>query len=86
MKDWHLIAATLVLTGISVVLLTLEAAVPQLRGEVNVEEDGERAFGTTVYIIVTASGTVCRVHFSKIGDLYHLILLMHAIMSTIFDK
>ena len=48
MKDWQLIVATLILTSISVVLLTLEVAIPQLRGEVNVEEDGERAFGTTV--------------------------------------
>jgi hypothetical protein len=48
LKDWHLIVATLILTGISVVLLTLEAAVPQLRGEINLEEDGERAFGRTV--------------------------------------
>ena len=48
MKDWHLIAGTLILTGISIILLTLEAAVPQLRGEVNLEEDAERAFGTTV--------------------------------------
>ena len=48
LKDWQLIVATLIVTGISVVLLTLEAAVPQLRGEVTVEEDGERAFGTTV--------------------------------------
>ena len=45
MKDWHLIVATLILAGISVVLLTLEVAVPQLRGEVHGEEDGERAFG-----------------------------------------
>ena len=43
-----MIVATLIMTGISVVLLTLEAAVPQLRGEVNLEEDGERAFGRTV--------------------------------------
>ena len=48
MKDWQLIIATLILAGVSVVLLTLEVAVPQLRGEVHVEEDGERAFGTTV--------------------------------------
>ena len=53
MKDWHLIVATLILAGISVVLLTLEAAVPQLRGEVHVEEDGERAFGRTVILIST---------------------------------
>ena len=48
LKDWQLMIATLIVTGISVVLLTLEVAVPQLRGEVSVEEDGERAFGTTV--------------------------------------
>ena len=48
MKDWQLIIATLILAGISVVLLTLEVAVPQLRGKVYVEEDGERAYGTTV--------------------------------------
>ena len=48
MKDWQLIIATFILTGISVVLLTLEVAVPQLRGMVYVEEDGERAYGTTV--------------------------------------
>ena len=48
LKDWHLIAATLILTGISVILLILEAAVPQLRGTVSLEEDGERAFGRTV--------------------------------------
>ena len=48
LKDWHLITATLILTGISVILLTLEAAVPQLRGSVTLEEDGERAFGRTV--------------------------------------
>ena len=43
-----MIVATLILTGISAVLLTLEVAVPELRGEVNEEEDGERAFGVTV--------------------------------------
>ena len=48
MKDWQLIIAALVLAGISVVLLTLEVAVPQLRGKVYKEEDGERAFGKTV--------------------------------------
>ena len=48
LKDWHLIVATLILTGISVVLLTLKAAVTQLRGEVNLEEDGEHAFGRIV--------------------------------------
>ena len=48
MKDWQLIVATFILTGISVVLLTLEAAVPQLRGDGHAEEDGERAFGRTV--------------------------------------
>ena len=58
MKDWHLIVAALILTGISVVLLTLEAAVPQLRGEINVEEDGERAFGRTVSQTLNIMSTV----------------------------
>ena len=62
MKDWQLIIATLILAGISVVLLTLEAAVPQLRGEAHVEEDGERAFGTTVFNLkIPYSGKVCMV-------------------------
>ena len=51
MKDWQLIIATFVLAGISVILLTLEVAVPQLRGKVYKEEDGERAFGKTVIIL-----------------------------------
>ena len=55
MKDWHLIVATLILAGISAVLLTLEVAVPQLTGEVHVEEDGERAFGRTVILILCIS-------------------------------
>jgi hypothetical protein len=50
MKDWQLISATFILAGVSVVLLTLEVAVPQLRGMIYVEEDGERAYGRTVII------------------------------------
>ena len=53
LKDWQLMIATLIVTGISVVLLTLEVAVPQLRGEVSVEEDGERAFGISVKIFIS---------------------------------
>ena len=52
-EDWQLMIATLIVTGISVVLLTLEVAVPQLRGEVSVEEDGERAFGISVKIFIS---------------------------------
>lgn len=52
LKDWHLVGATLLVTGIALVLLLLEAAVPQLRGTVTRERDGERAQTRTVSITI----------------------------------
>ena len=45
-----MVAITLLLTGVAIVLLILEAAVPQLRGVVKWEKDGERSQTMTVSI------------------------------------
>ena len=45
-------AATLFVTGISIVLLLLEAGVPQLRGVVTREKDSERPGARTVRLAV----------------------------------
>ena len=48
MKDWHMIAAVLSITGIGVVILILGSAVPQLRGYVMQERNPENPSGITV--------------------------------------
>ena len=48
LKDWHLLVATMVVTGTSVLLLLLETAIPQLRGKVTQEVDQENPSGMTV--------------------------------------
>ena len=48
LKDWHLFAATMALTGITVVLLLLETSIPYLRGNVTKERDQEHPSGKTV--------------------------------------
>ena len=47
-KDWHLAAITLTITGISLILLILEASIPLLRGLVTLEKDGELSNRRTV--------------------------------------
>ena len=48
LRDWHLLAVTMVVTGTSVFLLLLETAIPQLRGKVAKEVDQENPSGMTV--------------------------------------
>ena len=48
LKDPHLVVIILVVTGVAVLLLLLEAAVPQLRGTITLERDIENPTGQTV--------------------------------------
>lgn len=48
MKDKYLVVMTLVITGISVLLLFLWTAIPHLRGMAVKERDDEHPFGQTV--------------------------------------
>ena len=45
-----MVAITLLVTGVAIVFLILEAAVPHLRGVVTLEKDGERSQTRTVSI------------------------------------
>ena len=47
-KDWHLFVIILVITGIAVLLLLLETAIPYLRGTISHERDLEDPVGETV--------------------------------------
>ena len=48
LKDCHLVGATMALTGVTLFLLLLETAIPQLRGKVTQEVDQENPTGKTV--------------------------------------
>ena len=48
LKDWHLLATTMAVTGTTVFLLLLETSIPQLKGIVTQEVDQENPLGTTV--------------------------------------
>lgn len=50
LKDCHLVAATMAVTGLTLFLLVLETAIPQLRGKVTQEVDQENPSGKTVSI------------------------------------
>ena len=49
LKDWHLLVCILVITGVAVLLLLIETAVPQLCGSVTQEKDQEQPSGKTVH-------------------------------------
>ena len=51
LKDRHLIAVTIVVTGITILLLLLETSVPYLRGNVSQEIDQEHPTGRTVSLL-----------------------------------
>ena len=48
LKDSQLVVIILVVTGVAVLLLLLEAAVPHLRGAITLERDIENPTGQTV--------------------------------------
>ena len=48
LRDWHLLAVTVAVTGTSVFLLLLETAIPPLKGKVTQEVDQENPSGMTV--------------------------------------
>ena len=49
-KDWHLVIFIIIITGIAVLLLVVEVAIPQLRGSVQHVRDQEQPEGKTVII------------------------------------
>ena len=51
LKDWHLVAATMAVTGTTMILLLLGTSIPPLRGRVTQEVDQEHPTGKTVSII-----------------------------------
>lgn len=53
LKDWHLVIFILIITGIAVLLLVVEVAIPQLRGSVERVRDQEQPEGRTVIIAHT---------------------------------
>ena len=48
LKDCNLVGATIALTGVTLFLLLLETAIPQLRGKITQEVDQENPSGMTV--------------------------------------
>ena len=50
LKDHHLIIIAIVITGIAVLLLLLESAIPHVRGRLTLERDLEDPSGRTVSI------------------------------------
>ena len=48
LKDRHLLLFILIITGVAVLLLILETAIPYLRGSVSQERDQEDPDGKTV--------------------------------------
>ena len=61
-KDWHLAMAVRALVGIITVMVTLSAAVPSLRPDIELSEDQGKQRGRTV----------CHMH---VIDISHLIYL-----------
>ena len=59
LKDWHLVTVTMVISGITVLLLLLEIAIPYLRGTVTAEIDLENPTGKTVRFTSSASCIIC---------------------------
>ena len=51
-KDWHLAVAVGVLVGIIAVMVTLSAAVPPLRPDIELSEDQGKSHGQTVWKII----------------------------------
>ena len=52
LKDWHLVAITVIVTGVSILLLLLETSVPHLRGSITQEIDQEHPTGMTVSLVI----------------------------------
>ncbi len=50
LHDWHLMLVTLALTAFAVLLVVLESAIPDLRGEVHLVTDDEHPTGETVSV------------------------------------
>ena len=52
LKDWHLVAITVIVTSVTMLLLLLETSVPHLRGSITQEIDQEHPTGTTVSLVI----------------------------------